>query len=92
MDKVSIVLVVYYGGKTFFINSVNIDNFKDFICSILIISTFLYTIYLYYYGYCYNKYCFHEDKKVANLYHSLLHIVSSIGHNLIVISSKGPET
>lgn len=81
IDKISIILVVLYGGGIFFEKcKPDIDIF--YILSI--IATFLITIYLYYFGYLCKKYCFCENKEIANIWHSILHIISSIGHGLIV--------
>ena len=85
LDKVSILGIVCYGGYLFYNSLTPItSNLNDKIMPVLIILTFLLTIYLYYYGYMYNKYCYDEDKDIANLYHSLLHIISSVGHHLIL--------
>jgi hypothetical protein len=60
------------------------NNLK--IClSTLIVFSFLVTNYLFYYGYITKKYCYHEDKKIADLWHSLLHINSSVGFNLLIL-------
>ena len=53
--------------------------------SALIISTFLTTIYTYYYGYVTSQYCFHADINIANMYHSVLHFISFFGHLCITI-------
>jgi hypothetical protein len=46
--------------------------------------SFIYVIYLYYFGYYNNKYCFDKNKKNQMKWHALLHLVSSFGHNLII--------
>jgi hypothetical protein len=84
IDKISIILVVLYGGYLF-IDKINKSDEVKYFYLLIIIFTFIITIYLYYFGYCYNKYCFCEDKEMANKYHSLIHIISSVGHNLIII-------
>jgi len=81
LDKISIILVVLYGAYQFY-NKCKLNNNK-LLYKILVIITFLSTIYFYFYGYTCNKYCFDITK--GNLYHSLLHIISSIGHNLNVL-------
>jgi hypothetical protein len=40
---------------------------------------------LYYYGYCYTKYCYDKDEDTAEKYHALLHIFASFGHHLILL-------
>jgi len=83
IDKISICLIVIYGGYLF--SKKCLKNNKKIIQKITIIITFLTTIYLYTYGYYRKKYCFTKNTKIANLYHSLLHVISSIGHHLIII-------
>ena len=51
---------------------------------LLIFATFLATIYLYFYGYWFQKYCFHENPQIGDQYHSLVHLIGSIGHHLIL--------
>ena len=50
----------------------------------IIVFTFLATIFLYVYGFFYNKFCFSEDLNIANTYHVLMHFIGSFGHHLIV--------
>jgi hypothetical protein len=85
-DKIAISLIVLYGGYLFFHKFwTNKTSLKYWIFSFFIISTFLVTIYFYVYGYNTNNFCFYQDRSVANLYHSLLHIISSIGHIFIMM-------
>ena len=95
IDKISILGVVLYGGYLFF-NKLNyllysktvyetpIFIFKIFLSS-FIITTFISTIYLYCYGYYCKDYCFYHDKVIADIYHSLLHLISFLGHLGIMI-------
>ena len=81
LDKVSIFAIVCYSGYTFYNNLTPFTcDVNDKIMPLLIISTFLLTIYLYYY----------EDKDMANQWHSLLHIISSAGHHLILQGYREP--
>jgi hypothetical protein len=85
-DKIAILAIVMYGGYLFFHKFFNNKtSLKYWIFSFFIISTFIVTLYLFIYGYITNSFCFYEDRNTANLYHSLLHIISSIGHNLIIM-------
>jgi len=81
-DRVIVITVILYGGYIFYIKYPSIHTVK----SLLIIATFLTTLLLYHYGYVTNQYCFDTDSAMANLYHALLHVVSSIGHTLIIIA------
>ena len=86
LDKIGITLVVSYGGWLFYDKLLRIDlSCMSYTLSIAIITTFLTTIYLFYYGYFFSKYCFCEDAIIANYYHSILHVISSFGHLLIII-------
>jgi hypothetical protein len=80
IDKVSIIMVVSYGGYMF------ISKKPSLIKSVLIVSTFLGVIYLYIYGYYTNSLCFHEDQLTGRLYHSFMHLISSLGHHLIMLA------
>jgi len=86
IDKISISSVVMYGGYVFLnkLLNINIQDTKRIIFSIIIMMTFLTIIFWYVYGYYKNKYCFYK-KQHGFLYHMLVHIISSLGHILIVI-------
>jgi len=79
IDKVFIFAIVLYGGYILY-NKTTIDNQ---IHVLLIVITFLMCIFLFFYGYIINKYCYHPDKCVGDKYHCALHIISSVGHHLI---------
>jgi hypothetical protein len=85
-DKISIILIVIYGGYLFY-NKIIISekSYQNFIIYFSILSTFVITIYLFYYGYYTKNYCYCDDEIIANYYHSFLHILSSIGHIFIMI-------
>jgi hypothetical protein len=51
---------------------------------LIIVATFLTTVFLYHYGYKTNQYCFSSEKCIADNYHSLLHWVASVGHHMIM--------
>jgi hypothetical protein len=60
----------------------NLNNTLFLILDLLIVfSIFIYGGYSYYT----NSYCYDVNKQIGNLYHSLLHIVSSLGHILVVL-------
>jgi hypothetical protein len=86
LDKVSIIAVILYGAYLFYTKSIqNPSNARIIILQILVLLTFFITIYLYYYGYYTNQYCFDKNINMANLYHSFLHFISFYGHNIIII-------
>ena len=79
IDKFFVLAVVLYGGWVLY-NKTTPDNIIEVL---VIVTTFLLCIYLYYYGYYVNDYCYHPDKRIGDKYHSLLHVISSFGHHLI---------
>jgi hypothetical protein len=80
LDRFLIICVIGYGGYVFY--SKNISR----IFSSLIIGSFLTIMYLFYYGYKMSIYCYDPNENVSNGYHSLLHLISSIGHHLIIMA------
>ncbi len=87
LDKIPICLIVFYGGWLFYNKLIKMSNFytNNLVIIVIIITTFLSTIYLYFYGYLYNNYCFCDDNIISNYYHSFLHVLSSVGHICIII-------
>lgn len=82
LDKLFIYAVILYGGYMFYMKYPSIHT----LISLLIVLTFLTTVFLYEYGYINKQYCFDNDSTLAQTYHTLLHIISSFGHTLIMIS------
>ena len=80
IDKVAVMAIVLYGGYMLY-NKIEINK-QIQVC--IIVSTFVSVIFLYFYGYCTNSYCYYPDKCMGDKYHSLLHIISSIGHHLVI--------
>ena len=81
LDKLSIGGVVLYGGYLFLTKWNSISTKM----ALIIIVTFLSTIYLYYYGYTNQSYCFDKNQERGMLFHSGMHVISSIGHHLIAL-------
>ena len=84
IDKIAIFAIVFYGGKMFIEKCIKNSRSVYVYRMIFIISTFLSTIYLYYYGFLHKKYCYHPETTIANIHHSLLHLFSFIGDSLII--------
>ena len=92
IDKIPVYAVILYGGFIFYnkyikdliidsdLNLNSITNIK----AALIVSTFLSVVFLYKYGHLTDNYSFHPSHSVSQMYHSLLHIISSIGHHFII--------
>jgi hypothetical protein len=82
IDKIAILSIVLYGSYILY-NKTLLEN-RSKIRIFVIITTFLLTLFLFFYGYCNNCYCYNEDKCIGDKYHSLLHLISSIGHHFII--------
>lgn len=80
IDKIAILMVIAYGGYVLYKHSNSIS--KTYFA--FIISTFVATIVLYYYGYKNGCFCFDTDYCIAENYMALVHIFSCIGHNMII--------
>lgn len=90
IDKIPVYAIIIYGGFIFY-NKYIITNIKDNtnssitnIKAALIVSAFLSVVFLYTYGYLTDNYSFHPSHSVSQMYHSLIHIISSIGHHFII--------
>jgi hypothetical protein len=80
LDKVAIYSIVIYGAYVLY-NKINTKNlFKCFVAFI----TFVFCIYLYFYGFFSKTMCFSEDKFIGNIYHCVMHIIGSLGHQFII--------
>jgi hypothetical protein len=81
LDKIAIFSIVFYGGYVFYKKlQLGIIDIKSTILSFLIVMTFLSTVFMYYYGYLNNCLCFCDDPIKADLNHSFMHFVGSLGH------------
>jgi cation transport ATPase len=89
LDKIALYCIIFYGGYKFYEHYANTTKTSQFDLKtitkyILIITTFLSVVYLYSYGYLTNNYVFHSEYKTSQLYHCLMHIISSLGHHIII--------
>jgi hypothetical protein len=82
IDKSAVVLVVFYGAFVFYSKFNEIPT----IHSSVIILLFLLTNYLFYYGYCTESFCYDKNPELAGIFHSILHLIASIGHHMILLS------
>jgi hypothetical protein len=89
IDKIAIYCIVFYGGYLFYKKLIEYYrtgfNAKQYILSFLIVSTFLSNIFLYYYGYLYDCFCFSQEQCSSDWTHSLLHCLGSFGHCCVVL-------
>ena len=79
IDQVFVVSITAYGGNLFYQKYVPCKQTK------FIETALMMCLFLFYYGYCTNCYCFHPDKHIGNQYHFLLHFIGSLGHHGIIL-------
>lgn len=84
LDKIALYSIIFYGGYKFYDHYKNAFDLKITIKYILIVITFLSVVFLYTYGYLTNNYVFHHEYKISQLYHVLMHLISSFGHHIII--------
>uniref|UniRef100_A0A6C0DN44 Uncharacterized protein n=1 Tax=viral metagenome TaxID=1070528 RepID=A0A6C0DN44_9ZZZZ len=80
IDKIAVLSIVLYGGYVL-CNKINTNKWLNLL---IIIVAFLLCIYLYIYGFIVKEYCFCDKKCVAQTYHFVMHVISSIGHHFII--------
>lgn len=78
VDQLFVAAVILCGGWVFY-NKLPANRYL----ATAVVAAFLLTGYLYTYGFCAQKYCFHPDKCTGDRYHCLLHLIASFGHHLI---------
>ena len=84
IGKFSVFCVVVYGGNMLW-NKYLISNEFEYFMPAFIVFAFAFCIFVYIYGYLQQNYCFHSQKCIADVYHSMLHLISSFGHHLIIL-------
>ena len=85
-DRIAVYLVVCYGWYTFYNLKLG-QNAISHLWRGLILSTFFFCIWVYYYGYVEKQLCFHPNKEIGDRWHAIMHIIGSIGHNMIILST-----
>ena len=81
VDQVCIAAVVILGGIKFWQKT----KTGHPLLIAIIIGSFLFVVASFIGGKALEKMCFDPDKDVANLWHSIIHLVSSVGHHLIAV-------
>ena len=79
LDKLAIFTIVSYGAYMLY-NKINKDNY---IITTVVVAAFLSCIFLFTYGYFTNQYCYDPNENIGDMFHCLLHFISSIGHHFI---------
>ena len=82
IDKLVVLSLVFYGAFIFYSK---INKISPIVSSIIVL-LFLSTTYLFYYGYYTQSFCYDKEPDVAYIFHSILHVISSIGHHIILLS------
>jgi hypothetical protein len=91
IDKIAIILLIFYGFYVYIPKCIKIKEHKGdkllhkIFISIMTLFTFILGCFIYIYGYLNNEYCWNKNKNIAGMYHSIMHMVNSIGHILLVI-------
>jgi uncharacterized membrane protein YGL010W len=80
-DQFVIFLIFLYGGYQLYHKMTPENRFE----SLVIVGTFLTTVFLYFYGYASKQYCYCPEQCIADRYHSALQWVASLGHNMIML-------
>jgi hypothetical protein len=83
-DKIVIGAIIVYGIYCLFNNFYKNKVKQNIIPIIFIIITFLFTGYLYTYGFCIKDYCFHPKTNFSRTYHMLLHFICCIGNHFVI--------
>lgn len=86
LDKLAISSVVILGGNCFFSKYNDLSFNLSFTYSLCIMAAFILVVLLYFYGYLANQFCYDENKDFAYICHSILHVIGSIGHHMIIYS------
>lgn len=81
IDKLVIFMIFLYGSYLLY----HKFRMKKLGFVLLIMATFLLTIFFFYYGYFTNSYCYNPDVKIGNLYHCLVHVIGAFGHQMIIL-------
>lgn len=83
IDQIFIVAVAVYGGYVLFDKIAR--GIKNILYYSIIVGAILGTIVLFYYGNVNNCFCFAKDFNERDRWHQLLHLITSMGHNSVVI-------
>ena len=78
IDKIIIFSIFLYG---LYITCTRVKTAKNIF---FIVSTFLFCVVVYIFGFFNNCFCFDESSDIAKSYHVCMHIIGSIGHHYIM--------
>lgn len=80
LDQFFVLSIVFYGFIVIFEKRHFINLYQLYI----ILLCFFLTIFLFYYGYLTGEYCYDPIQENGEYYHAFLHIISSLGHHIII--------
>jgi len=83
LDKLVIFLIFLYGGYRLY--EKRYMTWWGIAKMCIIVSTCLFVVWVYCYGYLTGDLCFHPVKEIGAIYHVFMHIVGSLGHNMIML-------
>lgn len=83
LDKLVIFMVFLYGGHRLLMK--RYMTTWGITKAIIIAMTCLFVIWIYCYGYLTTDLCFHPVPEFAAVYHVFMHVVGSLGHNMIML-------
>jgi len=78
-DKLALFSIVVYGAYELYTKHI-----ESRVYLLMIVSSFILCILLFYYGYLTNQYCYDPDPEIGDWYHILVHLISSMGHHAIL--------
>ena len=81
VDKCSVFYVFLYGLYTLCRRA----SFDNWAYTLIIVSTFLFVVWVYIYGFLNRRFVFDDKKCVSVQYHGLMHAIGSFGHNMILL-------
>ena len=81
VDKCSVFYVFLYGLYTLCSRA----SAESWAYTLVIVSTFLFVVWVYIYGFFNSVFVFDRSKSVSVQYHGLMHAIGSFGHNMILL-------
>ena len=81
VDKCSVFYVFLYGLYTLYSRA----SAESWVYMLIIVSTFLFVVWVYIYGFLNRRFVFDDKKRVSVRYHGLMHVIGCFGHNMIML-------
>jgi hypothetical protein len=86
IDQLFVYSIAIAGGCLVYKKSKNTEpSIYSVMCSICIVSTFVLTLLLYYYGYIREIFSFDPNPDVSEKWHCMIHWIASLGHHCILL-------